>query len=201
MSALVDGAWAGRTGNLGRYQRRSDGLLFSVYADEMGLGELRKNHVALIRQVLANLGLVLPHIRDGAFRDQAELPDSTYDYALHQLCLSLFPDTLYNEILGFNLGIELSGLGRQRMHQIQLLRAHGLDASYEEIHLSIDNLSAGHARQADGRHRQLPRRRRTRLRPRHRRPGVAADLARLRGVRLLRRPGPGQAARRRRRDW
>jgi hypothetical protein len=148
MSALVDGAWAGRTGNIGRYQRRSDGLIFSVYADEMGLGELRKNHVALIRQVLANLAIALPHIRDAAFRDQAELPDSTYDYALHQLCISLFPDSLYNEILGFNLGIELSGLGRQRMHEIQKLRAHGLDPSYEEIHLSIDNLSAGHARQA-----------------------------------------------------
>jgi hypothetical protein len=148
LSALVDGAWAGRIGNLGRYQRRSDGLLFSVYADEMGLGELRKNHVALIRQVLGNLSFPLPHIRDEAFRDQAELPDSTYDYALHQLCISLFPDTFYNEILGFNLGIELSGLGRQRMHQIQKLRAHGLDTSYEEIHLSIDNLSAGHARQA-----------------------------------------------------
>ena len=34
------------------------------------------------------------------------------------------------------------------MHEIQKLRAHGLDPSYEEIHLSIDNLSAGHARQA-----------------------------------------------------
>jgi hypothetical protein len=148
MSALVDGAWAGRTGNLGRYQRRSDGLMFSVYADEMGQGELRKNHVALIRQVLANLAIGLPHIRDATFRDQAELPDTTYDYALHQLCISLFPDSLYNEILGFNLGIELSGLGRQRMHEIQKLRAHRLDTSYEEIHLSIDNLSAGHARQA-----------------------------------------------------
>lgn len=148
LSALVDGAWAGRIGNLGRYQRRSDGLVFSVYADEMGLGELEKNHVALIRQVLGNLSIRLPHIRDEAFRDQSELPDTTYAYALHQLCISLFPDTLYNEILGFNLGIELSGLGRQRMHEIQKLRAHGLDASYEEIHLTIDNLSAGHARQA-----------------------------------------------------
>jgi hypothetical protein len=148
MSALVDGAWAGRIGNLGRYQRQSDGLLFSVYADEMGLGDLRKNHVALIRQVLTNLSIPLPHIRDEAFRDQAEIPDEAYGYALHQLCISQFPDTFYNEILGFNLGIELSGLGRQRMHEIQKLRAHNLDTSYEEIHLSIDNLSAGHARQS-----------------------------------------------------
>ncbi|MGH3645561.1 MAG: iron-containing redox enzyme family protein [Micromonosporaceae bacterium] len=148
LAALVDGAWAYRIGNLGRYQRRSDGLLLGVYADEMGLGDVRKNHITLIRQVLDNLELPLPHIRDAAFRDQAELPDTTYGYALHQLCLSLSPDTLYQEILGFNLGIELSGLGRQRMHEAQKLRAHGLDTTYEDVHLSIDNFSTGHARQA-----------------------------------------------------
>ncbi|MGH3735190.1 MAG: iron-containing redox enzyme family protein [Micromonosporaceae bacterium] len=148
MSALVDGVWACRIGNVGRYQRRSDGLLLSVYADEMGLGDLRKNHVTLIWQVMENLSIPLPHIREPGFRDQAELPDSTYAYALHQLCLSMFPDTYYNEILGFNLGIELSGLGRQRMHEAQKLRAHGLDSGYEDVHLSIDNFSTGHARQA-----------------------------------------------------
>jgi len=148
LAALVDGVWAYRTGNLGRFQRRSDALLFSVYADEMGLGDVRKNHIALIRQVLSNLSIRLPHIRDEEFRHQADLPDSTYGYALHQMCISFFPDTLYNEILGFNLGIELSGLGRQRMHEMQKLRAHGLDTSYEEVHLSIDNFSTGHARQA-----------------------------------------------------
>jgi hypothetical protein len=148
LAALVDGVWACRIGNLGRFQRRSDALLFSVYADEMGLGDVRKNHIALIRQVLSNLSILLPHIRDEGFKQQPDLPDSTYGYALHQMCISLFPDTFYNEILGFNLGIELSGLGRQRMHEMQKLRAHGLDTSYEDVHLSIDNFSTGHARQA-----------------------------------------------------
>ncbi|HEU5470218.1 MAG TPA: iron-containing redox enzyme family protein [Actinophytocola sp.] len=147
---LIDGAWAHRMGNAGRYHRRSDGLLLSIYLDEMGRGDLRKNHLTLIHQVLHNLSVPLPHIRDAAFRDQDLLPEThgQYESAIHQLCLSLFPDTFYNEILGYNLAIEMYGLGELRMHEIEKLRRHGLDTAYEEAHLSIDNISAGHSRQA-----------------------------------------------------
>jgi Iron-containing redox enzyme len=76
---------------------------------------------------------------------------------------ALFPDTFYAEILGYNLGIEMFGLGELRMHEIQKLRHWGLDTCYEEAHLSIDNVSAGHGRQSaeiiasylDGIERQL----------------------------------------------
>ena len=34
------------------------------------------------------------------------------------------------------------------MHEMQKLRHHGFDPIYEEAHLSIDNISAGHARQS-----------------------------------------------------
>jgi hypothetical protein len=145
---LIDGAWSHRIANLGRYSRRSDALMFAIYADEMGRGDVRKNHLTLIHQVLASMDIRVPHIRDEAFVDQDALPDSPYDAAIHQMCLALFPDSRYNEILGYNLGIEMYGLGELRMHEIQKLRHHGLDAAYEEAHLSIDNLSAGHARQA-----------------------------------------------------
>lgn len=145
---LIDGAWSHRTGNLGRFGRRTDGLLFSIYADEMGRGDLRKNHITVIHQVLRSLGVELPHIRDADFRDQDELPDQFYDYTLYQLCLALFPDSFYNEILGYNLGIELFGLGEMRVHEMQRLRHHGFDDSYERLHLSIDNFAAGHSRQS-----------------------------------------------------
>jgi hypothetical protein len=147
LGSLVDGAWAHRIANLGRRGRTSDAMLFSIYADEMGNGDVRKNHITLIWQVLASMSIALPHIRDERFMDQAELPDS-YGFSLHQLCLSLFPDSFYNEILGYNLGIEMFGLGEMRMHEMQKLSHHGFDISYEQAHLSIDNFSAGHARQS-----------------------------------------------------
>lgn len=148
LGSLIDGTWAHRVGNLGRRHRQSDDMLFSIYADEMGRGDVAKNHITIIHKVLASMDMDLPHIRQEAFLDQGDLPDGLYGFSIHQVCLSLFPDTLYNEILGYNLGIEMFGLGAMRLHEIQKLRRHGLDISYEEAHLSIDNFSAGHARQS-----------------------------------------------------
>jgi hypothetical protein len=148
LGSLIDGAWAHRIGGVGRYDAAADQKLFAIYADEMGRGDPAKNHVSLIYRVLASMAIELPHIADPAFRDQDELPDSLYGFSLHQLALALFPDTLREEILGYNLGIEMFGLGELRLHEMEKLRHHGLDDCYEQAHLSIDNLSAGHARQS-----------------------------------------------------
>ncbi|MFG2000937.1 iron-containing redox enzyme family protein [Spirillospora sp. NPDC048911] len=145
---LIEAAWAHRVGNTGHDRRRSDELMFAIYADEMGRGEVRKNHITLIHQVMESMSIGLPHVRDAAFKDQEELPDSHYFFAIGQLCLGLFPDSFYCEILGYNLAIEMYGLGELRMHEIEKLRAHGFDTAYEDAHLSIDNVSTGHTRQA-----------------------------------------------------
>jgi hypothetical protein len=148
LGALVDATWIHRVANLGRHERPSDDALFSIYADEMGHGDLRKNHITLIHRALRSMGIDLPHIRDAAFMEQDELPDDLYGFSLHQLCMALFPDTYFNEILGYNLAIEMFGLGELRLHEIQKLRHYGFDDCYERAHLTIDNLSAGHSRQA-----------------------------------------------------
>jgi hypothetical protein len=148
LGSLIDGSWVFRIGNAGRYNRVSDGMLFAIYADEMGMGDIRKNHITLIHRVLGSMEIILPHIRDEAFVDQDEIPDTFYAFPINQLCLGLFPDGFYPEIVGYNLGIEMFGLGELRLHEIQKLRHWGLDPIYEEAHLSIDNVSAGHAQQA-----------------------------------------------------
>jgi hypothetical protein len=148
LGALIDGAWLHRLANVGHRERPSDEMLFSIYADEMGHGDLRKNHLTLIHTALGSMGIRLPHIRDEAFIDQDELPDELYGFSLYQLCLALFPDRYYNEILGYNLAIEMFGLGELRLHEIQKLNHHGFDDCYERAHLTIDNISAGHTKQA-----------------------------------------------------
>ncbi|MET3139446.1 hypothetical protein AAKU61_003827 [Undibacterium sp. GrIS 1.2] len=145
---LIDGSWSWRIGNLGRYEHCADARLFAIHADEMGLGDYRKNHITLIHDVLDSMGVCLPHIADPAFRDQFELPDTVYPFAINQLALALFADSYYPEIVGYNLGIEMFGLGEMRLHEIQKLRHHGFSTIYEEVHLSIDNISSGHARQS-----------------------------------------------------
>ncbi|APE38539.1 hypothetical protein BOX37_20155 [Nocardia mangyaensis] len=146
--ALVDGGWIHRIGNAGRLDRPGVAAVHAIHADEMGRGDLAKNHITLINRVLASMAIELPHIREREFIDERVLPELPYAFANHQLSLGLFPDSRYPEILGFTLGIELFGLGEVRLHEIQKLRHHGLDACYEEAHLTIDNVSAGHARQA-----------------------------------------------------
>ncbi|WP_349369831.1 iron-containing redox enzyme family protein [Salinarimonas sp.] len=145
---LIDGSWSWRIGAVSAFERPSDGRLFAIHADEMGLGDTRKNHITLICRVLAGMGVSLPHIADPEFRNETEFADELYGFALHQLSLALFPDTFYPEIVGYNLAIEMFGLGELRLHEIQKLKAHGFDAIYEEAHLSIDNASSGHARQS-----------------------------------------------------
>jgi Iron-containing redox enzyme len=148
LGALVDAAWIHRVANVGRSERPCDAALFAIYADEVGHGDLRKNHITLIHRALRSMGITLPHIRDVAFLQQDDLPDDLYGFSLHQLCMALFPDTYFAEILGYNLAIEMFGLGELRLHEIQKLRHYGFDDCYERAHLTIDNLSAGHSRQA-----------------------------------------------------
>lgn len=148
LGALIDGTWLHRLANLGHDDRPSDAMLRSIYADEMGHGDLRKNHLTLIHTALASMDVRLPHIREDAFQEQAELPDELYGFSLYQLSLALFPDRFYNEILGYNLAIEMFGLGELRLHEVQKLRYHGFDDCYEQAHLTIDNISAGHTKQA-----------------------------------------------------
>ncbi len=145
---LIDGSWSFRIANTGRYDRTSDGKLFAIHADEMGLGEIEKNHITLIHEVLGSMEIQLPHIADAAFLGQDELPDEVYGFAINQLALAMFPDSHYPEIVGYNLAIEMFGLGELRLHEIQKLRHWGLNPIYEEAHLSIDNASSGHARQS-----------------------------------------------------
>ncbi|MFF2377877.1 iron-containing redox enzyme family protein [Streptomyces xiamenensis] len=148
LTYLIDGAWLHRLARPGHDERDSDAMLFAIYADEMGNGDLRKNHITLTHRVLASAGIELPHIRDEAFMEQDELPDDLYGFAIQQLCMCLFPDRFYNEIIGYNLAIEMFGSGEMRLHEIQKLRHHGIDTCYEQAHLTIDNFSAGHAKQA-----------------------------------------------------
>lgn len=143
---LIDGAW------LAGVQACDPGLgdvrerLYEIYADEMGRGEVPKNHIQLIYAVLQSMNVTLPHVSSRAFIDQCDIPDSAYPFAIHQLALSLFPRERLPEIVGYNLAIEMFGLGELRMHEVQKLRYHGFDSSYEEVHLSIDNMATGHAR-------------------------------------------------------
>jgi hypothetical protein len=132
LGSMIDGTLTHRIGNMGRYTRRSEGMLYSIHADEMGRGDLGRNQVAMTYRALAGMGIRVPHIRDAAFLDQEQLPNHRYEFSIHQLCLALFPDTFYDEILGFQLGIATLGLGQARARELRTLRRHWIDTAHED---------------------------------------------------------------------
>ena len=56
----------------------------------------------------------------------------------------MFPKTFLPEIIGVNLAIELSGLGRDYMLMIDELTYWNFNPYYFSLHLTIDNIASGH---------------------------------------------------------
>ncbi len=146
LNNLLDGTWLHRIGKAGRGIRFADSRLFHIYADEMGFGELRKNHLVVLNKVLSSMSVNYPHIVSPEFIESYDMMDELFYCANYVLSIALFPDTFYAEILGLNLAIELFGLGEFRLHEIQKMKHWGFDPSFEKLHLTIDNVVSGHVK-------------------------------------------------------
>ncbi len=140
--ALVDGCWlrgavaAGRAGGLAR-----------VYADEIGNGEHAHNHANLYGRLMGQLGWDISSVNDERLR-AAPIPALAYKAPAFLLALDLVHADRAPELLGVTLAIEMSGLDGLYERMIALLEAQRIDASYWRLHVSVDNLSTGHARQS-----------------------------------------------------
>ena len=145
---LVDGAWlAGiptTAENLGPVRRH----LLKIYVDELGNGRKEWNHPNVYRRLLESQRFNLPDFMTEAFAHHPALLDSAFELPVYLLAMGLQSDQYLPEVLGLNLAIELSGLGASYMRAIDILRHHGIDPTIVKLHLSIDNLTTGHAARA-----------------------------------------------------
>lgn len=131
---LVDGAWL--YGVVQHWQDyRYDGLL-TTYLEELGDGEPAQNHVAIYRRLLAEQGC----------DNDTGLEDELFRQGALQLALGRCADTYMPEILGYNLGYEQLPL--HLLISAYELTELGIDPYYFSLHVTIDNLSTGHARRA-----------------------------------------------------
>ena len=78
------------------------------------------------------------------FAMQPVIRDFAFDLPLLTLAVSLFPKAFLPEIIGVNLAIELSGLGKGYMQIIDELRFWKIDPYFFTLHLTIDNIASGH---------------------------------------------------------
>lgn len=146
----VDGAWLGHINRV----TLPYGLLetirsaWQVLSEELGDGDLKKNHAHIYRELLSSMKVNLPPSYDRDFIHERHRLDelSVWKAAVAQLLICLFPHDLLPEILGFNLHFEEVSL--ETLMATKELREVGLDPNYFVLHVSIDNGHSGHTAMA-----------------------------------------------------
>lgn len=142
---LVDGSWLrniGRTGPMDEVR----GLLYSIFMDELGDGDVSQNHCNIYRDLCHSVGFY-PHpleSREFAF-DPRFLP-SGFLIPAFQLAISQFTEDYYPEIIGMTLQLEWMVVDLKPTRD--LLRYFGLDPHFYVMHIGIDNAVNGHGRRA-----------------------------------------------------
>src|SRR5262249_12036518 len=102
---LTDGAWLrniGRTGPLDDVR----GLLYSICMDELGDGEISKNHCNIYRDLCHSVGYYPPPIESREFAFDRRFLDSAFLIPAFELAISQFTEEYYPEILGMTLQLE-----------------------------------------------------------------------------------------------
>jgi hypothetical protein len=145
---MVDGSWVQHIARAGMSHTEISAHLFRIYSDEVGNGNIELNHPNVYRKLLNTEGITMPPTDSMAFPTQSKLSNFTFDLSLLTLSTSLFPKAFLAEIIGINLAIELSGLGKSYMQIIDELRYWKMDPYFFSLHLTIDNIASGHTAMA-----------------------------------------------------
>jgi len=141
---LIDGCWIQNSLMLQNVNPEICDILFSIYCDEIGNGRLEQNHPYIFQQLLNSLSIQLPPVHSKDFVNHSKFIDSAFDLPVYMLSLSSSPAEFLPELLGLNMAIELSGLGKSYMKLVDDWNYWGIDSSIANIHISIDNYASGH---------------------------------------------------------
>lgn len=147
---LIDGVWLCRVHKITTpFALRSiTRHAWQTLSEELGDGDLEKNHIFIYRELLRVVGVQLPASYDASFileRHGMNNPQ-IWKAALAQLLISLFPNDFLPEILGFNLHFER--LSHQTLKASKELPEFGISGLYYSLHISIDNGHSGHSAMA-----------------------------------------------------
>ncbi len=143
---LTDGSWLQGIQQLDYYPSHVIGeLLHKIYQDEIGNGILVQNHPHIYQELLASLDIKLPPIYTKDFVNHTGFINSAFDIPVYLMAISKFPSAFLPELLGLNMAIEISGLGKVYLRLSEELKFWGINSAIVDVHTSIDNLSSGHS--------------------------------------------------------
>ncbi|OAA34250.1 heme oxygenase-like, multi-helical [Metarhizium rileyi] len=148
---LVDGAWVARVHNVTTpYALRGiTKNAWQTYCEELGDGDLAKNHCHIYRELCRSIGYEYPHQNDVDFIHPRHGLDNdrVWRASAGHLLISLFPNDFLPEILGFNLHYE--SLAPGTLKAARELPEFGISGYYFAVHISIDNAESGHSAMAE----------------------------------------------------
>jgi hypothetical protein len=146
----VDGAWLGHINKISTpfKFRNITKNAWQVMSEELGDGDLAKNHVHVYRDLMNDIEAGLPPADSEDFiHARHELNEvRCWKAAVAQMLISLFPHDFLPEALGFNMAYE--SLPLHLLKTVKELRELRLNPYYFELHISIDNADSGHAAMA-----------------------------------------------------
>ncbi len=141
---LIDGCWLQNCLTLQNISPEVYEILFGIYCDEIGNGQLPQNHPYIFQQLLDSLSIRMPPVDSAEFIKHPGFINSAFDLPVYMLALSCFSTVFLPELLGLNMAIELSGLGKNYLHLVDEWNYWGIDSTIANIHISIDNYASGH---------------------------------------------------------
>ena len=146
----VDGAWLGHINKITTpfELRKITKNAWQVMSEELGDGDLAKNHIYVYQSLLRDIKAQLPASDSADFIKPCHGLDELrcWKAAIAQLLISLFPHDFLPEALGFNMAYE--SLPVHLLKTVRELRELKLNPYYFELHISIDNADSGHAAMA-----------------------------------------------------
>lgn len=142
---LTDGAWLRNVGRTGPMDQ-ARAMLYSIYMDELGDGDISKNHCNIYRDLCHDAGYYPPPIESREFAFDPRFLDSAFDVPAFELAISHFSDEYYPEIIGMTLQLEWEVVELKGTRD--LLSYYGFDPHFYVMHIGIDNAENGHGRRA-----------------------------------------------------
>jgi hypothetical protein len=142
---LTDGCWLRNVGQTGPIDEVRS-LLFSVFMDEMGDGDISKNHCNIYQDLCHSVGYYPAALDSSAFASDPQMLQSAFTLPAFQLAISQFSETYYPEILGMTLNLEWSVVDLKPTRD--LAEYFGIDPHFYVMHIGIDNAVNGHGQRA-----------------------------------------------------